>query len=362
MMTLAFTPRSQLSGYEWDPQLKQWERPDVGREVLRQLSERSTLNGLARVGLFLIFLAASATATVLLSRYSLWWAVPALYVYYFFYGFWVAIAHELQHKVVFARSFDWFSEMLFFVVQVLMWNSPRYARVSHRLHHRFTMVRGIDPETPWPDVVTSQWLRRFLGGIILRALVVGAVVDLARAVLTQVRRALGMKDQMMRDHCSARDIAVIRIESLTILLIHVAIAAAAIGFRRWEPIAFITLAWQVGSPVETLWHATEHIGRLHNVNDQRLCTRSVRVSPFLRLIYWGLDDHVDHHIFPIVPSRNLPKLHRILQKDLPEPRSMLGCWAEMFAIAREKDRNPGHEYVPCIESRLQPAPAEIVTG
>ncbi|MBT3376445.1 MAG: hypothetical protein HN742_41780 [Lentisphaerae bacterium] len=98
--------------------------------------------------------------------------------------------------------------------------------------------------------------------------------------------------------------------------------------------------------METLWHATEHIGRLHDANDQCLCTRSIRVSPFLRLIYWGLDDHVDHHIYPIVPSRNLPKLHRILKEDIPTPRNVFGCWAEMFAIAREKDHNPAHEYVP----------------
>jgi fatty acid desaturase len=59
-----------------------------------------------------------------------------------------------------------------------------------------------------------------------------------------------------------------------------------------------------------------------------------------------LDDHVDHHIYPIVPSRNLPKLHRILKEDIPTPRNVFGCWAEMFAIAREKDHNPAHEYVP----------------
>lgn len=75
------------------------------------------------------------------------------------------------------------------------------------------------------------------------------------------------------------------------------------------------------------------------------------MSPFIKLIYWGLDDHVDHHIFPIGPSRNLPKLHRILQEDLPEPKSMVGCWREMFAIAREKDHNPDHEYVPCMTDR-----------
>ena len=34
---------------------------------------------------------------------------------------------------------------------------------------------------------------------------------------------------------------------------------------------------------------------------------------------------------------NLPRLHRLLERELAPTRSMIGCWREMFAIAREKD-------------------------
>jgi fatty acid desaturase len=345
-MTLTFSPRSELTAVQWDDEKKAWKRPPLDGGILRELSERSTANGLLRVGLFVAFLSASAVVTVLLARIHLLLAVPALYLYYFFYGFWVGIGHELQHRTVFARSFDWFSEIFFSFVQTIMWNSPRYARISHKLHHRYTMVREIDPETQWPEVITSSWLRKFLINIILKILVVGAVVELYKSVAVQVRRIAGKKDRMMREHCSERDVAVIRIESAGILLIHLAVAASAVVFKRWELLAFVTIAWQIGAPIEVLWHATEHIGRLYNVNDHRLNTRSVRVSRFVKLIFWGLDDHVDHHLYPGVPSRNLPKLHRILQDELPEPRTMIECWKEMFAVAREKDEYPEHEYVP----------------
>jgi fatty acid desaturase len=149
----------------------------------------------------------------------------------------------------------------------------------------------------------------------------------------------------MREHCTAQDIRAIRIESLAILLAHAAVAAAAVLFRAWELLAFLTLAWHIGSPMEILWHATKHIGRPYNVNDHRLNTRSVRVSRFIKLIFWGLDDHVDHHLFPVVPSRNLPKLHKLLEKQLPNPDDLFGCWAEMFEIARQKDRDPQREFV-----------------
>jgi fatty acid desaturase len=122
-------------------------------------------------------------------------------------------------------------------------------------------------------------------------------------------------------------------------------AAAAVAFRRWEILASVTLAWQIGSPIESHWHSTEHIGRPYDVNDHRLNTRSIRVGRSIKTIYWGLDDRVDHHLFPIVPSRNLPKLHRLLEKVLPRPNNVVGCWAEMFAAAREKDRDPNREFV-----------------
>jgi fatty acid desaturase len=341
-----FASRGELSGYEWDNQRKDWKRPLVDRDVLKELSRRSTVNGALRVAWFLLLLAVPAAGAILVASHaSPWLAIPILYLYYFFYGFWVAIAHELQHKTVFAPSADWFSEIFFFVVQVIVWNSPTYARVSHKLHHRYTMVRGVDPETDWPEVITTRWLRRFLLWLVARILVVGALVELALSVKTQVLRAAGVKDRMMREHCTEAEITAIRVESAAILLVHAAVAALAIGFHAWPLLALVTLAWHIGSPIEILWHATKHIARPYNVNDHRLNTRSIRVSRFIKTFFWGLDDHVDHHLYPVVPSRNLPKLHRVLEKDLPPVDTIFGCWAEMFEITREKDVDPRREFV-----------------
>jgi len=345
MPSARFAAREQLSGFEWDNQRKDWKRPPVDRGVLKELSRRSTVDGLLRVAWFLFLLAVPVVAAIYVGGINPWLAIPMLYVYYFFYGFWVAIGHELQHKTVFAESADRFSEVFFFVVQTIMWNSPTYARVSHKLHHRYTMVRGVDPETDWPEVITSRWLRGFLVKLVLRILVVGALVDLLLSVWTQVWRIAGRKNRMMREHCTEKEIAAIRIESLGILLIHAAVAAVGIAFHAWPLLALVTIAWQIGSPIEILWHATKHIARPYNVNDHRLNTRSIHVSWFVRTFFWGLDDHVDHHLYPVVPSRNLPKLHRLLEKDLPVPDDIFGCWAEMFEISREKDRDPRSEFV-----------------
>jgi len=345
MSSARFAVRGELAGFEWDNQRKDWRRPAVDRETLRELSRRSTLNGALRVLWFLFLLAVPAVAAIYVSHVNLWLTIPILYVYYFFYGFWVAIAHELQHKTVFGEEADGFSEFFFFIVQTIVWNSPTYARVSHKLHHRYTMVRNVDPETDWPEVITSRWLRWAMWQRILRILVVGAVVELGRLVWMQVERAAGKKNRMMKEFCTEQENRAIRLESAAILLIHAAVAALAISFHVWPVLALFTVAWQLGSPIEELWHMTKHIGRPYNVNDHRLNTRSIRVSWFIRTFFWGLDDHVDHHLYPVVPSRNLPRLHQVLKKDLPVPDNIFGCWAEMFEISREKDRDPRAEFV-----------------
>lgn len=345
-MKLEFTDRAALADFEWELTKTFKNRINVDKEILRKLSERSNLHGAVRVVLYTAALILSAWGAVAAVRVHWALAVPVLYLYWFFYGFWVALGHELQHKMVFAKSWDRLSEGIYFFVQAFMWNSPRYARISHQLHHRYTMVRGKDPETDWPEVMDSRFVRGYFRRLISQILIFGAVPALARDIGLQIRRISGQKDRMMRDFCSDKDCQRIRVESAAILLFHLLVVAGAIVGRTWWPILFVTLAWQVGSQMENLWHATEHIGRVYNVNDQRLATRSVKVGPLIHLLYGGLDDHVDHHLFPVVPSRNLPELHKLLQRGLPEPRTMIQCWREIFAIADQKTICPQHEYVP----------------
>ncbi len=62
-----------------------------------------------------------------------------------------------------------------------------------------------------------------------------------------------------------------------------------------------------------------------NVLDHRLNARSVRMNPVLRFLYWNMNFHVEHHMFPMVPYHALPALHAEIRDDLPEPCSSL--WA-----------------------------------
>ena len=45
-----------------------------------------------------------------------------------------------------------------------------------------------------------------------------------------------------------------------------------------------------------------------------------------------------------VPCYNLAKLYRVIQADLPEPRTLLGAWREILAIWKRQQDDPGYQY------------------
>ena len=69
----------------------------------------------------------------------------------------------------------------------------------------------------------------------------------------------------------------------------------------------------------------QHGGLADNVIDHRLNSRTVYMNPVSRFIYWNMNYHVEHHMFPMVPYHALPRLHELIRHDLPAPnRSILG--------------------------------------
>ena len=45
---------------------------------------------------------------------------------------------------------------------------------------------------------------------------------------------------------------------------------------------------------------TQHLGLAEDVLDHRLNSRTVYMNPFFRFVYWNMNYHVEHHMFPMV--------------------------------------------------------------
>ena len=76
------------------------------------------------------------------------------------------------------------------------------------------------------------------------------------------------------------------------------------------------------------WHhvmtgVLQHAGLAENVLDHRLNSRTVYMNPISRFIYWNMNYHVEHHMYPMVPYHRLPELHEMIKDDLPTPNSSI---------------------------------------
>ncbi len=53
--------------------------------------------------------------------------------------------------------------------------------------------------------------------------------------------------------------------------------------------------------------------------DIRKSTRSFETNRLVRLVYWNMNHHIEHHLYPTVPFHALPALSDELGGQLPEP-------------------------------------------
>ena len=124
---------------------------------------------------------------------------------------------------------------------------------------------------------------------------------------------------------------------MTAARVHIAIYAATLARRR--SIMRLVAAADADRPAALYgcWHMVmtgllQHGGLADNVVDHRLNTRTVYMNPISRFIYWNMNYHIEHHMFPMVPYHALPRLHELIKHDLP---------AQSLDLARLSRDDPG---------------------
>ena len=86
---------------------------------------------------------------------------------------------------------------------------------------------------------------------------------------------------------------------------------------------------------------TQHAGLADNVLDHRLNSRTVYMNPVFRFLYWNMNYHVEHHMFPMVPYHRLPELHEVMKSDLPKPyASTIEAYREIIPALLRQSRDP----------------------
>jgi fatty acid desaturase len=125
----------------------------------------------------------------------------------------------------------------------------------------------------------------------------------------------------------------------------VLIYAATLGLALWMQ-SILPFLVVLGPRVYGSWHGLmcgvlQHGGLADNVLDHRLNSRTVYMNPISRFIYWNMNYHIEHHMFPMVPYHALPQLHELVKGDYPPPNtSILDGYREMYRAVKRQLAEP----------------------
>lgn len=305
----------------------EWYHSDVSRKDMKELMQRR--DGPALRDTVIYYGALIVLAGIGIYLWPSWWSAP----------FWVAYGvlyasgsdsrwHEAGHGTAFRTK--WMNDVVYQVACFMLLRNPVLWRWSHARHHTDTIIVGRDPEIITmrpPDLFKVVLL--FFGWPSVQGFL---------AMFRYATRGLNEEEKTYVPESE-------RPKAKLIARIWIAIFAVALALAIW--MGSILPFMVIGGPVfYGSWHyiltgLLQHTGMADNVIDHRLNTRTVYINPVSRFIYWNMNYHVEHHMFPMVPYHALPKLHAMIKDDLPAPNAgFVDGFREVVSALRKQLSDP----------------------
>jgi len=288
-----------------------WYQCPVPREAMRGLLERRDGPAIRDTLIWFALIGASGYATYLL--WPSWWAALPYAVYAVLYAStsdsrW----HESSHGTAFKT--DWMNNALYEIASFMVMRESTLWRWSHTRHHSDTIIVGRDPEIAVPRPPNLRiFFFRFCN-------LQGYPVYFKKILLHSFGRMLPAE----RTFTPESEFPKIFFRARIYVAIYLSVITLAIYTQSILPLLFIGLPGIFGSWLIVIYALTQHAGLAENVLDHRLNCRTVYMNPVVRFLYWEMNYHVEHHMFPMVPYYNLKDLHAEMKDDTPRPYS--GFW------------------------------------
>ena len=302
----------------------EWYHSEVPRKVMKDLMQRS--NAPAIRDTVILYGTMLASAAIAIWLWPSWWSAPFWLVYGTLYGSasdsrW----HECSHGTAFKTP--WMNNAVYQIASFMIMRNSATWRWSHARHHTDTYIVGRDPEIAVmrpPEL--AKVILNFFG-----------VIDVIRFFPNLVHNALFGPNAEERSFVPQAEWGKVQ----RVALIHLAIYAATVALAVWMgsilPLMVIGLPRMYGAWHHVMTGLLQHGGLADNVVDHRLNSRTVHMNPVSRFIYWNMNYHVEHHMFPMVPFHALPRLHETIKHDLPAPnRSIAEGFREMWPAFRRQ--------------------------
>jgi fatty acid desaturase len=203
------------------------------------------------------------------------------------------LSHEGHHNLLFDNRRLNHSANIALCVPLL--HSPTAYRVLHELHHRFLGGAG-DPDEyrNYSDSPRVRWALQWV------RLTMGTLVYMPLIPIVAWRRA-GVQDRRR------------------IALEYAGMAAVWIAVFATFPIGVLLQVWLLPGILVGYISAVRALAQhaLTHGDDPLLASRSVQSNPVVSFLLLNENYHLEHHLFPEIPSYNLPRLRALIAPRLP---------------------------------------------
>ena len=309
--------------------------------MLKELTQRSNGKAARHFGLYLTVLVGSGVLAYL-TLWS-WWSIPLLFIYGTLYGSsadprW----HECGHGTAFRSA--WINNLIYYPASFMLLRDPTLWRWSHVRHQSDTIVVARDPE-----IILSRppqagdWFPNLFN-----------LKNGPRAMARTVRHALGRVSDADRSFMPESEHGKAVIEGRVYVALWAAVGAWCLAAWSLIPFVFLVGPSFYGAWLVLVFGTTQHLGLHEDVLDHRLNTPTVYMNPLSRFLYWNMNYHIEHHMYPTVLWHALPALHAEIKDDLPAPApSILAAYRELVPALRMQHDDPAFDI-----ERPVPTPAE----
>ena len=307
-----------------------WYQSPVPQDAMRNLLRRT--NGPAIRDTIMLFTILAVTAAFTIIFWGTWWAVLPYLIYAVFYGTssdsrW----HECGHGTDFQS--DWLNNVFYEIASFMVMRESYVWRWSHIRHHSDTIIVGRDPEIQVPrppDLI----------GLVLSLVNLGVYKNYYPSVL---RHAAGKLTDAEKTFIPSSEWRKVYNNARIVLGIYTLVIASAVILQSWIPVFLFILPQFFGSWLMIIHNTPQHAGLAENVLDHRLNCRTVYMNPISRFIYWNMNYHVEHHMFPLVPYHSLPRLHELIKDDCPPVyRTQYAAWKEIIPTLIKQVKDPAY--------------------
>jgi Na+-transporting NADH:ubiquinone oxidoreductase subunit F len=305
-----------------------WYQSPVPRPLMRKLLERR--DGPAIRDTIIWFGLIIGLGYLTYRLWPSWWAIVPYLIYAVLYAStsdsrW----HEAGHGTAFKT--DWMNNVLYEIASFMVMRESIVWRWSHTRHHSDTIIVGRDPEIAVPRPPDIAAIIRNLFNIGVYPVYFRRIIMHSLGQMAPAEKMFIPESQFPKIYTRAR--------------IYVAVYTTTIGLAIYTqsilPLLLVGLTNLFGTWLLLVYGLTQHAGLAENVLDHRLNCRTVYMNFINRFLYWNMNYHVEHHMFPLVPYHALPRLHEAVKEDMPKPYpSLLAAWREIMPAILHQTKDP----------------------